>query len=85
MDISTNKSFLAGALSALSGQSIIPAKDVKTNPDPLDLGSLAKALDDPISQAEGQSITFNMDFLHKHTLQWFGDSQKVSSLPSPTN
>ena len=52
MDVSTNKSFLAGALSALSGQSIIVSDDVRTNSDPLELGSLAKALTGPVDSVD---------------------------------
>ena len=51
MDLSTNKSFLAGALSALSGQSIIVSDDVP-NSDPLELGSLAKALTGPVDSVD---------------------------------
>ena len=85
MDVSTNKSFLAGALSALSGQSIIVSADVRANSEPLELGSLAKALTEPSAKLEAEPLTFSMDSLHKHTLQWVGDSRKVPSLPSPTD
>ena len=85
MDLSTNKSFLAGALSALSGQSIIVSDDGRTNSEPLELGSLAKALTEPSAKLEAEPLTFSMDSLHKHTLQWVGASRKVPSLPSPTD
>ena len=78
MDVSTNKSFLAGALSALSGQSIVAPKDAKTDPDPMEMGSVAKALAEASSPMDAGSRIFSMDSLHKHTLQWVGDSQKVA-------
>ena len=85
MDVSTNKSFLAGALSALSGQSIVAQKDAKTNPDPMEMSSMAKALTEATSPMDAASLIFSLDSLHKHTLQWVGDSQKVAALPSPTD
>ena len=84
MDISTNKSFLAGALSALSGQSIVQSAD--DDASTFRMAKMATALGFSASQPEGNCLpVFDMDSLHKHTLTWVEDLPTVVALPSPSD
>ena len=65
MDISTNKSFLAEALSALSGQSILQAPEAQ----------------DKSKRARVSESKFDMDALHKHTLTWVHHSPAPPPAP----
>ena len=68
MDLSTNKSFLAEALSALSGQSILQAPE---DHDKTETAKTRRAL-----------AKFDMDSLHKHTLTWVHHSPAPPPAPS---
>ena len=71
MDISTNKSFLAEALSALSGQSILQA------PEDHDKTETART-----RRVLATKSKFDMDSLHKHTLTWVHHSPAPPPAPS---
>ena len=61
MDISNNKSFLAGALSALSGQIIVPSKDDDAQASAFSMDKLANALGmvtSDIEAAEKDTLSF---------------------------
>ena len=88
MDISNNKSFLAGALSALSGQIIVPSKDDDAQASAFSMDKLANALGMVTSDIEAaEKDTLSFDSLHKHTLTWVGVdfSSLVALPPSPSD
>jgi len=69
MDISTNKSFLAGALSALSGQSIVQPPEDSDGFKSFNMTRMAAA-----HGVISDKPKFDMDSLHKHTLTWVDNS-----------
>ena len=79
MDISSNKNFLAGALSALSGQSIVQPPEDSDGFKLFNMAGMACALG-----VISDKPKFDMDSLHKHTLIWVDNSTApTASLPSP--
>ena len=84
MDIANNKSFLAGALSALSGHLVVPSKDDDAQASSFSMANLASALNEP--GGVEYAAPFSMDSLHKLTLNWVGESPPVVPLPpSPSD
>ena len=68
MDLSSNKAFLAGALSALSNCKIVAENDTKTSSS--------------LMLSTGTGIRpFNLDSLHKHTLKWMAVEESAPDQP----
>ena len=79
MDISNNKSFLAGALSALSGYTVVPSEDDDAQASPFNMAILASVFDIEGSLVAAATATWTRC---TKALTWVGKSPTVVALPS---